>query len=239
MPRIPFGAAALAFSLAAAADPGVVWAQREVPEDPPTSFRDTRDEAERNVALGQNSASERGARRALEAFAKCVAERHPDEARRLLTMDFNSTGYRTGLRLLSREAERTCAKASVGKGNTMRSASLLFAGAVAEAMLESGSEALNARLARSAGVKVESYAPSDAVAQCLARSLPAQVAALFATGPGSEGEAAAAQPLLRATPVCARAAGIASRVELSVSAARAMIATASYRLLAAAGGPDA
>ena len=222
----------IAVALVAAVLPAAAWAQLNTSEDPPTSFRDTREEAERNISLGQNAASERSARLAVEAFGKCVAERHAGEAHRLLTMDFTSTGYRTGLRLLSREAERSCARDSVGRGNAMRSANLLFAGAVAEALLESQAEALNVRLARSAGTKVESYAPSDAVAQCLARSLPDQASALLATEPASAEEVAAARPLLDATPACARAAGIASRVELSVSAARAMIATASYRLIA-------
>jgi hypothetical protein len=229
---------AIALALFAAAIPAAVSAQLNTSEDPPTSFRDTREEAERNVSLGENSVAERDARLAVEAFGKCVADANPAEAHRLLTMDFNSTGYRTGLRLLSHDAERSCAR-KVGKSNVMRSANLLFAGAVAEALLEARAEPLNARLARSAAAKVESYAPSDAVAQCLARSLPDQVAALLATEPGSGDEQAAAQPLLGATPICARAAGITSRVELSVSAARAMIATASYRLVTAGGGPDA
>jgi hypothetical protein len=179
------------------------------------------------------------ARQAIEAYGKCTAEREPGEANRLLTMDFSSSRYRSGLRLLAEEAARSCARDIVGPGNLMRSANLLFSGALAEALLEADATPLNARLARSAAVEAPSYSPTDAVAQCLARSLPDQVAALFATAPGSDAETAAAAPLAQAVPACARAAGIRAQLDLSVPALRAMIATAAYRLVGVDGESDA
>ena len=67
-------------------------------EDPPTAFRDTRDEIERNQALGTTGRGQQIGRVALATYGKCVAEREPGESRRLLTMDFNSSAYRTSLR---------------------------------------------------------------------------------------------------------------------------------------------
>jgi len=179
------------------------------------------------------------ARLAIEAYGKCAAEKAPEEANRLLTMDFTSSGYSTGLRLLSQDVARRCARGAVPIGSAMRSASVLFSGAMAEALLEAETTPLNVRLVRSVGAESPSYSPTDAVAQCLARSLPDQVAMLFATVPASEAEAAATAPLLQAVPACARAAGIEAQVELSVPAVRAMTATAAYRLIASSGDANA
>jgi hypothetical protein len=179
------------------------------------------------------------ARQAIETFGACMAERKPGEAHRLLTMDFTKSNYQTGLRLLSEEANRTCVRETLMSARVMRSSDLLFAGSLAEALLEKESTPLNARLARSAGATVRSYSATDAVAQCLARSLPDQVAGMFATVPGSDAEGAAAAPLLEAVPVCARAAGIGATIELTVPAVRAMVATAAYRLVTQTGDANA
>jgi len=199
--------------------------------DPPTAFRDTKDEIERDQALGKNVTSQREGRIAVFGYGKCVAAKHPREAHRVLTMDFTTTDYRTGLRMLGTDAERECANRSVGAGNVLRTANLLFAGSLAEALLETPAEPLNARLAKSAAATAPVFGPLDAVAQCLARSLPDQTAALFASEPASAAEEAATKPLLQALPACQRAAGVQRRVELSTSALRAVLATASYRLV--------
>ena len=172
------------------------------------------------------------ARQAVERYGQCVAQREPGEAHRLLSMDFTTSRYQTGLRLLAKEAQRDCARDSVGRG-AMRSAGLLLSGAIAEALLEADAIPLNTRLVRSATTPVKSYSPTDSVAQCLARSMPDQVMALFATAPSSDAEASAAAPLMRAMPTCASAVGIAAKVEPTVPALRAMIATASYRIVKA------
>ncbi|MEO6153794.1 MAG: hypothetical protein ABIT09_01890 [Croceibacterium sp.] len=206
-------------------------------ENWPAAFRDTIEEAERNKLLGKNGSSQE-ARLAIQAYGKCAARLEAKESRRLLTMDINTTKYRSGLQALSRDAERNCAADAIGPAR-MQSSSLLFAGAVAEALLEAYPSPLDARLARNAARDMKPFAPTDAVAQCLARSLPGQVGALFATEPGSAGETAATQPLLRVVPVCARAAGIASRIEMSVPAVRATVATAAYRLVTELEAPHA
>jgi hypothetical protein len=199
-------------------------------EDAPTAFRDTRDEIERNQALGATGRRQQIGRVALATYGKCVAEREPGEARRLLTMDFNSSAYRTSLRRLSDDAMHDCAVHAIKPAEKIGFGNLLFAGAIAEGMLRADATPLNVRLVRSGAVQVKVYAPTDAVAHCLARSLPDAVTVLFASEPESAGETAAAQPLLQAVPACSRAAGVTSRLELSVSALRAMVATAAYRL---------
>jgi hypothetical protein len=200
-------------------------------EDPPTAFRDTRDEIARNQALGSANRRQQIGRVALATYGKCVAEREPGEARRLLTADFNGNAYRNSLRLLSADAERECGPHAVRAGEKMGFGNLLFAGSIAEAMLEADASPLNARLVRAGSAKIDTYGPTDAIALCLSRSLPDAVAALFASEPESPGETQAAQPLLQAVPACSRAAGVTARVELSVAAVRAMTATAAYRLV--------
>ena len=81
------------------------------PDERP-SFEDTLEQADRErFQQGENTPE---ARRAIESYGKCAAERKPGEANRLLTMDFNSSRYRTGLRLLAEEVRRNCARDSVG-----------------------------------------------------------------------------------------------------------------------------
>ncbi|MBL8656837.1 MAG: hypothetical protein JNJ92_05680 [Altererythrobacter sp.] len=204
--------------------------ESEIPAQRDSSLERTLERADRE--RGPALADQPAARIALADFGACVARKQPREAARVLSMDFTSTNYRTGLRMLGQSSERDCAYTSFGRG-TLRGARLLFAGAVAEALVKTDAAPLNVRLARQAGRKIATYAPSDAVAQCLARSLPDQVSALFASRPASEGEAAAGAPLLAALPMCARAVGIANALDLSIPAVRAIVATATFRLLAA------
>ena len=188
---------------------------------------------------GERPDSTPEARLAIETYGKCVAKREPRETRRVLLMDFTSDRYDNAIHRLSDEARRDCARASLEHGMAMRSAHLLFAGALAEALLEADTAPLNVRLARQAGIGAASYSATDKVAQCLVRSLPDQAAALFVTTPGTEAESAAAAPLSQAVPACAHAAGIASQIELTVPAVRAMLATAAYRLVASAENANA
>jgi len=206
-------------------------------EEPPTSFRDAREQIDRDLILGEKEDSEPDARAAIAAFGKCVADRNAGETTRLLTMDFRSSKYSTGMKLLGKEDERTCVEKSFRRG-TMRSNTVLFAGALAEAMLEADSAPLNIRFARNAGKDAPSFSETDAIAQCLVRSLPDQAAALFASDIASPAEKTAAGPLLQAVPACANAVRISARVELSVPALRAIMATAAFRLINA-GGADA
>jgi hypothetical protein len=170
------------------------------------------------------------ARLAAEAYAKCVAEYSPDESARVLSMNFTTSRYRTALRMLSKASEQPCARDSIGKG-VMRGDDLVFAGAVAEALIESATKSVNVRLARvPADLKVLTFSPTDAVASCVARSDPDGTGKLFATDSGSSEEVEAAQALSLAVGRCAQKS---APMSLSPLGLRSILATASFRLLAA------
>lgn len=185
------------------------------------------------AAQDASPANEAAARQALDSYGRCVAEREPAESARIMAMDFRSPRYRTGLKLLSDEARR-CARDVIDPGDAMRSSNLLFAGAVAESLLEQGPDAVNVRLVRAAATELAPFSASDAVAQCLARSVPDQVGTLFAAAPGSAEEAAAIGALDPAMGPCVKAAGVEGRFEASAPGLRAMIATAAFRLVSQA-----
>jgi hypothetical protein len=172
------------------------------------------------------------ARLAMEAYGACVVKLSPKESARVLSMDYRKSTYHTALKMLVKEAERPCARDSFGMGR-MRGDNLSMAAAIAEALIEADPEPVNVRLARIGTAERTPFSKTDAVAHCLARSLPDQVSQLFATAPASEREASAAAPLLQAVPSCARATGALDQYEFSISAVRAILATASFRILAA------
>lgn len=193
----------------------------------------TLEKAERDAAgAGGNT---REARLALESYGRCTAERERGEAARVLAMDFTKPTYRTGLRMLSQEAERECAKPAVGPGGVMRGSNLLFAGEVAEALLEAGPDPVGPRLAKAATVTgAQGFSPTDKVALCIVRSVPDQVAGLFATDRESAAETAAIGALDMPLRLCTRAAAITTPMTISPAGLRAMLATAAFRSIASA-----
>jgi len=173
--------------------------------------------------------SEPDARRAMARYAGCVADKSNDKVTELLGGDFTTTAYRSGLKNLV-NANGGCAKQVGVRSEVMRSASLPFAGSLAEAMLRSDPAPLNVRLARAAaGKEAPTFAPSDKVAMCVARSSPDEVAKLFATDPGSAEENRVAEQLMPVVKLCSGP----TKLETNVVGLRSIVATASFRLLAA------
>jgi hypothetical protein len=165
-------------------------------------------------------------RAAVSAFGRCVVEESPAKAHSVLTSDFRTKDYRDGLRVLAKVNDG-CFR----QRGKIRFGGLPFAAAMAEAMILKGAEPLNVRLAKAGiGKTVPTFAPSDAVAMCVARSVPDQVAALFASPIASEAETRAAGDLSTAVRLCTPK-GVA--VDIQPYGLRAILATASYRLLAA------
>jgi hypothetical protein len=165
------------------------------------------------------------ARATLAAAASCIAKASPEATADLLTSDFRTTAYRGKMDRVV-DHNRRCIKAKWIRANR-----LLLAGALAEELLMGDPAPLNTRLARNAAVSgATALSPSDHVVMCVARSDPDGTARLFATVPGSPEEGVAAQSLALVTSRCAEGGP-----KLSVSSAglRSMLATASYRLLAA------
>jgi len=215
---------ALAFALLAAAQ-----ASEPAPrmDNTPTPWPNP--EREQNGAI---SKADPEARQTLARYAACVAEKSPDKVSDLLTQDFRQTSYGNGLRNLVR-ANESCARQVGSRGERLRGQNLPFAAALAEAMMARDAAPLKGRLAKAAsGKEAATFAASDKVAMCVARSTPDEVAALFATEVGSDSEKQAADKLLPVVNLC----GQGAKVETSVAGLRSIIATASFRLLAAQEG---
>ena len=165
--------------------------------------------------------SSANARLQLERFASCVADRSPEKAARTISMDFRSTTYRSALRNLS-DANRDC----YGYRSTMRAGGFSFAGALAERLLERDASALNARIIRAGSSQTAARSPSDAIALCVVRSAPDDVARLFATEVASGAERDAVKALQVASDACARNQ---ARLETTPEGLRSMLATAAFR----------
>ena len=177
-------------------------------------------------ALSESSA---GARHSLQRFATCVADRSPEKAAQTLQMDFTTSTYRSALRRLS-EVNRDC----FSRRGIMRSATLGFAGALAERLLERDPAPLNVRLARAATMPATpARSASDAIAICVVRSAPDDVARLFATEIATPAESATAKALDVPVRLCSQRG---PRLETNVEGLRAMLATAAFRTVAGAAG---
>ena len=165
-------------------------------------------------------------RAAIADFGRCVASESPAKVHSVLVSDFRSKEYRDGMKVLAKVNE-TCFK----ERGRMRAGGLPFAAAMAEAMIMKGAGPLNVRLAKAGvGKTAPTFAPSDAVAMCVARSVPDQTAALLTTPIASEAETRAANDLSTAVRLCSPK-GVT--VDIAPYGLRSILATASYRLLAA------
>ena len=175
-------------------------------------------------------------RQALQEFGACVAKESPLRAVALLNSDFTTLAYQRGLRDLGTD-NNTCLRDSGSDRPTLRSSNLLFAGAIAERLVEQGPDPVNVQLARAATKPlVATFSASDKAAQCLVLSLPDNVARLFATEVASAEEEAVAAEL---QPILQRCSPQA-RIEITTEGLRALLATAAFRSIhaAAAGQAD-
>lgn len=166
--------------------------------------------------------------RAIQQFGGCVADASTDKARATLASDFRTPGYRRAMDQLV-EANRNCPSF---RGYTrLRASRLLFAGAMAERLVERDGLSVNRELAKAAGKPAAStYSSTDSGAMCVVRSVPDDVARLFATDVASDAEKAAADALQPAMAACLKT----QRVEVTTDGLRAMLATAAFRSIHAA-----
>lgn len=205
-------------------------------EPPPTLDNTPSPWPERDRGFGPGiervKSSEGEARATMARFAACVADSSTSKVAEVLTRDFRTTDYRNGLKNLAR-ANEGCAKQVGMRSETLRSSNLPFAAALAEAMMARDAAPLNVRIAKAAiGKEAATFAPSDKIAMCVVRSTPDDVAALFATDPGTDTEDKAAAALGQVVGLC----GQGIKLESSVVGLRSILATASFRLLAAQAG---
>lgn len=183
------------------------------------------------AASDSGPAADPVARQTLARYAACVAAKSPEKVTDILTQDFRATSYGNGLRNLVR-ANEECAKQVGTRGERLRGSNLPFAAALAEALMRGNGAPLNVRLAKAAsGKEASTFSASDKVAMCVARSSPDDVANLFATDPGSDAEADSAAKLEPVIGLCSQDV----RLDTGVAGLRAIVATASFRLLAAQG----
>ena len=154
-------------------------------------------------------------------FGSCVADASALRARGLLQRDFTTRSYLRDARRLMNE-QRPCFE----RRGSMRSATVLILGAMAERLIERESDPVNVQLARAAlRQPLPGFSPSDRAAICVVRSVPDDVARLFATNVAGPAEAQAAASL---KPVLSACLG-QQPVEISDAGLRAILATAAFR----------
>lgn len=185
--------------------------------------------AERKPEIEEEVALQRGS---VEAWTACIAEEKPNEVRRILSQDFTSTGYKIGIKSLAQtRVSKECFEAMPREYRSIRLGGLPFAGGLAEHMLEADSEPLLKRLSMAAlGRTAKTHSRTDEIAMCMVRGAPHMVAGLFATEIETDAERAALAELKPVSDICAGGQG---KFEASALGLRSMLATASYRLLAA------
>jgi hypothetical protein len=221
-------AATLAASVLASAS--AVGAQMIV--DPPVDQHPARDDAtvekmlsdaERDRVAGQSN--DMMSRVEHAKLAGCLASKNPRETARVLAMDFTTATYNRALRMLAEE-DRDC----VDFRGALRTGNLLFAGELAEALVEQRNEPVANALAQAATAPATtSFSFTDRVAICVVRSVPSDVAKLFATERNSTEESAALEMLTTPLGLCAKAAEAKKPLSINPAGLRAMLASAAFR----------
>ena len=183
-------------------------------------------------ALSQREAPVAEQRAAVAAWATCIADENTDTARDLLVRDYRSDGYKLGMKALAQtRVSQECFDAMPRRYRQMRLGGLPFAGGLAERLIEQDAEPLLTRLSMAViGPEAETFSYTDEVAMCAVRGAPDIVARLFATEVETPDEQASFAAL---APVVAYCTKDRTPVEASPLAMRSMLATASFRLLAA------
>ena len=185
--------------------------------------------AQRKPVTEQDVALQRGS---VQAWTACIAAEKASDVRRILTQDFNSTGYKSGIKALAQtRVSKECFEAMPRQYRSIRLGGLPLAGGLAEHMLKAEQEPLLKRLSMAAlGPAAKTYSRTDEIAMCMVRGAPHMVAGLFGTTIETAEEQAALTELKPVADICAGGAG---KFEASALGLRSMLATASYRLLAA------
>ncbi len=172
-------------------------------------------------------------RAALDHWTRCLAAEQEDRVRAVLLVDYREDDYKSELSKLARtRVSETCFESIPRRYRKMRLGGLPFAGALAEQIIAEGDESLLMRLSKAALTPdVQTFSYTDKAAVCTVKGAPHLVAQLFGTQAETEAETAALSALKPVTDYCT-ASG--AKIEASALAMRSMLATASYRVLAAA-----
>ena len=171
-------------------------------------------------------------REAVAAWTKCIAEENQSEVAALLSSDYRTKKYSRDLRALAQKrVAEECFYAMPRDYRKIQLGGLPFAGGLAERMIERDDEPLLSRLSMAAiGPAGKTFSYTDQVAMCVTRGAPHLVAFVFDSEVNSDAETKAIADLKPVISICT---ANGSAVEASPLAMRSMLATASYRLLAA------
>jgi hypothetical protein len=163
--------------------------------------------------------------RSLQDMGTCIVDQTPWVAREVLALDYRSPEYAERIKALGARSTRC-----MGRSSEFRSAGVLFAGSLAEALLkfEVKRKDLPARIAFDPARRpIEARSPGEEMALCTALHAPEQTAALFRTRPGTPEETQAEEAL---APTMGQCLQKDLKVEMNRPAIRSMLALAAYRI---------
>jgi hypothetical protein len=167
--------------------------------------------------------------RSLHRYANCIAQDRSQAARALLALDFRTRGYGRAMVQLARN-DGFCEGAAEAE-RSFGSSGLLFAGALAEALLRrdlAGRE-LAPRVAYDpARPTIEARNGGEVMAICVVREDAGATSRLLASGPATAEEVAALRAMSAVLSGCVPAR---SEARFTREALRAVIALAAYRLV--------
>jgi hypothetical protein len=172
--------------------------------------------------------------RMLHRHSRCVVDAAPNQAARVLSLDYRTDFYRRSLGNLVAASSR-CAQFN----GRLRMARVLVAGAFAEALLPRAlaGRSLAAAVAHDpARAPIEARDDGEYLGLCAVRSMSEQVTALLATAAGSEEEKRAVAAI---TPGLSRCVRTGASAKLNRLALRALVALAAYRIVSQAGSSAA
>ncbi|MFL6777419.1 MAG: hypothetical protein ACJ8E8_00045 [Sphingomicrobium sp.] len=164
---------------------------------------------------------------ALHNFGACVVLMTPAGAEEVLAMDFRTDEYRESLRRLARGHGRCTLPRTELKFN-----GVLFAGAMAEALLEQPGGKVLRRLsaADDLAAPLAARSPLEAMALCGVITRPAAVGRLLEAEVTSEAENEAVEALMPTLNACLVGA---DKAELNRPALRSVMALAAWRIASA------
>ena len=167
--------------------------------------------------------------RSLHRYANCVAQDRSQAARALLAMDFRTREYSRAMVQLARN-DGFCEGAAEAE-RSFGSSGLLFAGALAEALLrrDLAGQELAPRVAYDpARPAIEARNAGEVMAICVVREDTGATSRLLATGPATAEEVEALRAMSAVLSGCVPAR---SEARFTREALRAVIALAAYRLV--------
>jgi hypothetical protein len=165
---------------------------------------------------------------AVHNFGACAVARTPEGAREVLALNYQTADYQKRMRRYIKGHDYC-----IPFNGSLGTSPVLFAGALAEALLKSDvkTAALPARLAYDPQREViRARSPLEEMALCTVTKAPEKTAKIFDTEPATADEAAAMKPLGDVLPQCLKKD---MKLALNKPALRSLLALAAWRIVAA------